>query len=173
MKAEVISFEYEDQHSFPPSKDSMNFDCEAIIWYNGNIYMFTKHRTLPMATNMYRIPAEAGHHKAKKLDTFYTGVAGEGEREVGDYWITAADISDSGKYLCLLSEKKLWFFYEYPGDNFFDGEVVVIDLGKSTQKEGVAFDSENNIFITDEKRFLEGSGGNLYKLQTGAQVKGF
>jgi hypothetical protein len=163
--AGIISFEYEDQYSFPPPKDSMNFDCEAIIWYNDYIYLFTKHRTLPMATNLYRIPAESGHHIAIKLDTFNTGVAEKGERAVGDYWITAADISEKGNLLCLLSEKKLWVFRNFTGDNFFKGDHVVLDLGKSTQKEGVAIDSENNIFITDEQRFLEGSGGNLYKFE--------
>ena len=73
VSAKIISFSFEDQVDFPPPKEKLNFDCEAMFWFNQNIYLFTKHRSFPMATNMYRLPAMEGHHIAKKIGTFYTG----------------------------------------------------------------------------------------------------
>ena len=163
--AEVISFSYEDQTAFPPSSDSMNFDCEAMIWLNNNIYLFTKHRSPPWATNVYRIPARSGHHTARKIRTFLTGEAKAYENEPADYWITAADVSpDKGK-VCLLSHNKLWVFYDFTGDDFFGGKSKIYEFDESTQKEAVCFINNEELFITDEYQFIFRRGGNLYRFK--------
>jgi hypothetical protein len=169
--ANKISFLFEDQYSFPPSRDSLNFDCEAMFWFKKNLYLFTKHRTLPMATNLYRIPDIAGHHVAKKIGAFYTGKASGSEHQLFDYWITAADISPDGTRICLVSGNKLWVFYDFSGDNFFDGKHVKIDLGGNTQKEAVCFVTNNVLYISDEYWTNRGMGGNLYKINIDSLIE--
>lgn len=164
VTATIISFSFEDQTEFPPSQDYMNFDCEAMIWHNDNIYLFSKHRSFPTATNLYRIPATEGEHIAKKIGTFYTGKKYGTPKDYGSHWVTAVAISPNGKKICLINGSKLWIFSNFEDDNFFDGECIEIDLGENTQKEGVCFVSDDLIYITDEYWLRSDIGGNLYKL---------
>lgn len=165
ITAELITFEYEDQKAFPPKKKEMNFDCEAIIWSGGYLYLFTKHRSLPMATNLYRIPDRKGHHIARKIGSFQMEAPQEGEHPIFDYWITAADISPDGRQVALLSGNKLWLFYDYKEDHFLDGKHEVIRLGATTQKEALCFINNDEVFITDEFLVQFKVGQNLYRLK--------
>lgn len=165
IQTEVISISYEDQYSFPPPKDSMNFDCEAMLWREGNLYLFSKHRTLPMATNLYRIPDSAGTYVAKKISSFYTGEAGPGEHKFFAYWITAADISQDGTKVAIISGKKVWVFSGFQGDDFFNGTNIVIDFGVNSQKEAVVFVDNSTLYLTDEYWANDGIGRNLYEVK--------
>lgn len=163
-KAEIITFSFEDQKKFPPSKKKLNFDCESMFWQNGFIYLFTKHRTYPSATNLYRIPATKGNYKAKKLGTFYTGKKSGELKNIHKHWIAGADISPDGKRICLINGKKLWVFYDFTGDDYFGGECLEIDLGENTQKEAVCFITNDLLYITDEHWVKNDIGRNLYIL---------
>ena len=165
---EVISFSYEDQNAFPPSE--LRFDCESVIWYQDNLYLFTKHRNLPMATNIYKIPDTPGEYVATKVGSFLTGQAMEEENEFFDYWITAADLSPDNKKLALLSGNKVWLFTDFEDDNFFEGNVAIINLGDSTQKEGICFKNNFELYITDEYWSGSNIGRNLYLLELDAMV---
>lgn len=164
ISATLISFRFEDQKEFPPDTSQFNYDCEAMIWFNQQIYLFTKHRSFPMATNLYRIPAEEGAHIAKKIGTFSLSEAGYKPKEYWSQWITAAAMSPNEKTICLLNGSKLWVFYDFENDNFFDGKYKLINLGKNTQKEAVCFTSDTEVYITDEYWKSSDTGGNLYKL---------
>lgn len=167
VAAQKISFRFEDQTEFPPPKNQMNFDCESVLWFNGNLYLFTKHRTLPMKTNLYRIPDTQGEHIAKKIGSFATGVAQSGEHPWFGYWITAADISPDHRKVALISGTTLWIFYDFENDNFLGGKVKTISLGPNTQKEAVCFASNTEVYITDEYIRGKGSGGKIYRLDLG------
>jgi len=171
VSAKIISFSFEDQVDFPPPEEKLNFDCEAMFWFNKNLYLFSKHRSFPMATNMYRLPAVEGHHIAKKIGTFYTGKESGTIKDFGDYWVTGAAISPSGDKVCLLNDKKLWVFYNFEKDQFLNGDFLEIDLGKKTQKEAVCFVSNNLIYISDEYWQNSDEGGNLYKLKLNNKFK--
>ena len=43
--ADTILYAYENQNAFPPASQQLNFDCEAMIWYEDSLYLFTKNRT--------------------------------------------------------------------------------------------------------------------------------
>ena len=160
VMAEVITFAYEDQTAFPPPDDSQHFDCEALCWFQGQLYLFTKDRSDPFAgeTHLYRLPDTPGTYTAERIGTFVHG---------GDIaqlnWITAADLSPDGSKLALLSTDKLWLFHDFSGDDFFGGQYLRIDLPFVSQKEAVCFASETRLLITDE---LVGGllGGKLYAL---------
>jgi hypothetical protein len=69
IKAEKISFSYADQNDFPPQKDNLNFDAEALAFFNEELYIFTKCRTEPYSgiTRVYKIPTEAGTYVSEKI----------------------------------------------------------------------------------------------------------
>lgn len=163
--AEIITFSFKDQKKFPPSKKKMNFDCEAMFWKDSFIYLFTKHRTYPSATNLYRIPDSEGGYIAEKIGMFYTGKKSGKLKNIHKHWITSADISPDGKRVCLINGKKLWLFYEFKGDAFFDGQCLEIDLGKNTQKEAVCFITNDLLYLTDEHWAKKNIGRNLYKIK--------
>ena len=159
VQAQVIKYSYEDQYAYPPSADKKNFDCEALFWANGNLYLVSKNRTEPFDGKcyLYRLPDDAGDYTAKNIGEFDT----DGTSTFTN-WITAADISPDGKKLCLLSSNKLWLFYDFTSDNFFEGKNKKIYFPTSTQKEAVAFVNNDLLYITDEDWGNEGL--NLYSM---------
>ncbi|MBK8489734.1 MAG: hypothetical protein IPL49_02230 [Saprospirales bacterium] len=161
VTAEVISFAYEDQWSFPPPDDSLNFDCEAIWWDNGNLYLCTKNRTVPFdgKAYLYRLPDTPGQYVAEKIGVFDTGGT-----TMLNHWITAGDISPDGSKLTLLSSDKMWVFYDFTGDDFFGGKHIQVNFPSISQKEGICFVSETRLYITDEET-VPGFGRNLYSIE--------
>ena len=164
VDAEKIKFTYEDQTEFPPGDDNLNFDCEAIIWHNNYIYLFTKNRSIPIKTSVYRIPDQPGEYVAKKMGTFDTAGSNTNDTDIYSYWITAADLSPNGKQLALLSHDRVWIFYNFSDDNFFGGDYKVYELETSTQKESVCFVDNSTLYITDEYWSTFDIGRNLYTL---------
>ncbi len=142
----TINFYYPEQNEFDVSKKH-NFDCEAILYHNQQIYLFTKNR-LDDKTNLYALPAKPGNYAAKLIGSF----------EVGGR-ITGADISDDGKKIALLGYNKksdcfLWTFNGFTGDNFFTGKSQKYTLGQYAhvgQMEGVAFKDNSSVFISSEE----------------------
>ena len=158
-----IFFSFEDQSEFPPS--NLQFDCESVFWFQNHLYLFTKHRSLPMSTKVYRIPDSSGTYIAKPMDEFFTGTAAGNENPIADYWITAADISPDGKQVVLLSSNKVFLFSNFSSDDFFGAKVDTVNLGESTQKEGICFRNNSQLYLTDEYWSTNDVGRNLYLLQ--------
>jgi hypothetical protein len=156
IDVEHISFYYPNQKKFPPKRKQRHFDCEAFFYYNGSLYLFTKSREKGNfgKTNLYKIPASQGNHKAQFIGSFKT---------CNDLpcWVTSADISDDGKQIALLTLNAVWIFSDYKNDNFFNGKVIKYDFDFESQKESVCFKNKNTLYITDEN--VLGKGGNLYE----------
>lgn len=111
---------YPDQDRFPPY-DRWDFDCEAIFWWEGAIYLVTKSRPA------FRLYVQGDRAALYRLDTWHTdqvNVLTEVDRIDGlEGWVTAADASPDGRYVALLMESPgqgIWLF-ERPqqGDRFF------------------------------------------------------
>lgn len=160
VAAQVISFSYEDQWSFPPPDDSLHFDCEAIWWHDGFLYLCTKNRTDPFdgIAYVYRLPDAPGQYVAEKIGAFDTGGA-----TMLNHWITAGDVSPDGSRLCLLSSDKMWIFSGFSGDDFFGGQSVQVNFPNFSQKEAVCFVTNDKLYLTDEETF-PGFGRNLYAI---------
>jgi hypothetical protein len=159
VRAQTITFSFEDQTAFPPPRDQLNFDCESVIWKDGHLYLFSKHRTFPMRTNLYRLPDAPGDYVAQKISSFQT--SGPDETDLFNHWISAADISPDGTKVCIISSGKMWIFYDFEGDDFFSGQHRRIDLSSSSQREAIVFVSNTSVYMTDEEWF-GGIGRNLY-----------
>lgn len=159
VEANVIYFSYPDQYNFPPADDKRNFDCEALVWYEGYLYLCSKNRTAPFdgITHLYRLPDEPGTYTAEKISSFDTD-----GNDTFTYWITAADISPDGSKFALLSSDKMWIFYDFSGDDFFSGSSIQINFPSSTQKEAMCFVSNSEVYITDES--WDPDGLRLYSL---------
>jgi hypothetical protein len=160
LQPDTISFSYENQTAFPPTSDNLNFDCEAMVWYNDSLYLFSKNRTNPFTgwTYLYVLPAEPGNYTAMLRDSLKV----EGTtKEQG--WITGADIkTENGKaYVCLLgsgSVLRAGGFLEKPLDDL----TWKRDQIAFSQKEAIVFgDARNEMFISDEFFVI---GNNLYTL---------
>lgn len=154
---EKVTFYFEDQEKFPPKKKHRNFDVEAFVYYQDAFYLFTKNRSSKFdgTTKLYRVPALKGNHEAKLIDSFKTC------NDANDCLVTAADISEDGKTLVLLTHNKVFKFSDFPNDDFFKGGVEEIKLHHKSQKEAICF-HENKLYLTDEAS--KKVGGNLYEL---------
>ncbi len=143
---EAIRFTYEDQKEFPPSKKERNFDCEAIFWHGGNIYLVSKDRGQKETAKVYSVSATEGTHKAKLLGS--VKIKAE---------VTGAAISPNADRVALISEGKLYLFDNLSTPaQFYDEKYKTIPLQDAGQTEAVTFADENTLVITSE-------GGNLYK----------
>jgi hypothetical protein len=156
IDVEEISFFYPEQKQFPPVKNKMHFDCEAFFHYNDSLFLFTKSRTSTNygKTNLYKIPAIKGHHKAEFISSFTT-------RDDYGCWITSADINDDENKIALLTEHSFWIISDFKSSNFFSGIITKYPFNHSSQKESVLFKNDSTLYITDERSGIK--GGNLYE----------
>ena len=143
-----ISFNLEDQTAFPPAKTDRNFDIEAMFSKDESLYLFTKDRTKPFkgSTKLYKLPNIEGNHTAALLAEFKTNTKEEFGR------ITAADISPDGATVVLLANEVVWVFTQFSGEQFFGGTVQRIDLPVNVQMEGIVFQDNCTLYLTNEKQ---------------------
>lgn len=159
VSVEKIEFEYPEQEGFPPKKKQRFYDTESFFYWNNHFYIFTKSRvgTAYGTTFLYKIPANSKEkHKAKRLAKFENCGSNA-------CWITSAAISPNKKKVVLLSQRNVIVFSNFIGDDFFSGTKQTIPFTTNSQKEGVCFDNNNFLLITDE--YSKGTGGNLYELK--------
>ncbi|MCC5932109.1 MAG: hypothetical protein JJU28_22880 [Cyclobacteriaceae bacterium] len=154
----IIEFVYPDQTNFSSSKNH-NYDCEAIIYKEGHIYLFSKNR-LNNQSDLYRIPATPGTYQAEFIDSFETRGL-----------ITGADIQPGGHQITLLGYRKngdcfLWVLESYQEDNFFSGAKKYVRLGRFGQigqTEGIVYKDDSSYYISSEK--VDGLNPRLYRLR--------
>ncbi|WP_035842764.1 hypothetical protein [Crocinitomix catalasitica] len=160
VEVDKISFSYEDQKDYPPKKKDLNFDCEAMIWKDDHIILFTKSRAKPYKgrTNIYRLKAEPGKQEAKRIGNM--NLCQMGWRFCS---ITAADYDKKTNTLVLLTYSKIYAFTDFEENDFWNGNIQSYTLEKPRQREAICFGGKNEFFITDEKKKGFG-GGNLYKI---------
>lgn len=158
--AEKIEFDYSDQKEFPPKKNRLVYDAEAMIYFRDTLFVFNKNRTQPYNgyLRVYKLPATIGRQRAILSDSLFLG-----GNNMLNSWITGADISADATKLALLSHDKIWMFQNFKGSNFFKGTLQVWKLNHFSQKEAICFDSHGELFVADEllEKIL---GGKLYRI---------
>lgn len=153
ITTEAIFFSYSDQITYPPTSSSQSFDCEAMVHFKGDLYLFTKKQGSQF-TKLYKLPDSSGTFQATLLDSIYIPGA-----------ITGADISPDQTKLILISYGSIYLFDSIQQNNFFGGNLTTINI-PVTQTEGITFFTNTSVFITDEK--YSTIGGNLYELDISA-----
>lgn len=155
--SDTIRFSFPDQSSFPPNGTYGNFDMEAMFHYQNELHLFSKDRSDPSDgyTKHYTLPTSNGTYVASLIDSFQTGHANY------IFAVTAADISENGDRMVMLSSNKIWLFSNYSGTDFFGGNVSELSLSVFSQKEGICF-KNGFLYVTDEESF--GLGGKMYRI---------
>jgi hypothetical protein len=146
LEPEVIRFTYRDQSDFSTRNRSHNFDCEAIVHYNGTLLLFSKN-WIDAKTRMYRLPVAPGDYVLDPVAEFNT-----------DGLVTAAEIDPGSRHLFLLGYSNwvpfIWvipsFEGTFPGENEpywridFPGMVFA-------QTEGIAVMENGQLAVSTEK----------------------
>lgn len=157
--AKKIEFHYPDQKTFPPKPDFLHFDVEAMIALGDSLYLFTKNRTKPNNgyIKLYRLPQKAGNYTAVLQDSFKV------KRGRFRKSITSAALSADGTTLALLSMGRLRIFKDFEGADFFNAKIQREYKLWFTQKEAIAFKTDEILYISDEQSPL--GRAKLYQLR--------
>lgn len=156
--AETIRFHYPDQKAFPPKKDGLFYDAEALFHQNGFLYVVTKNRARPSdgVARVYRIPDRPGSYAAELV----------GQLRLCDdprtCQVTDAALSPDGSRLALLGYGKLWVYETSALGGPGTPEGRQTELRANTQLEAVCFANDSLLYLADERSL--GRGGNLYRL---------
>lgn len=146
--SEKIPYFYPNQMNFDPNKDH-NFDCEALIYWNDYLYLFSKNRK-DDRTQLYQIPARPSENEyaAEKMQDF---------KATGR--ITGATISEDKKAVILIGYNKdadvfLWYLYDFSPPRFLSGKKIYVNLGpfrEIGQAEAVCYLTPERLLISSEK----------------------
>lgn len=153
VRAEKISFSYEEQGFFPPEQSKKFFDAEALIWLNGKLVILTKTNNEPWTgeSYIYEVPTIPGSYSLGKSKGLIVG-------EDGWYKdaITAADAFGGKVYFSTYNRI-------VECDEALNECTTIHTYEESTQKESlIAF--PHGFFVADERQTFLG-GGYLYKIE--------
>ncbi|HAF77622.1 MAG TPA: hypothetical protein DCG42_09905 [Maribacter sp.] len=156
IDAVKIKLHYPDQKDFPPKKEGLFYDSEAIFHHDGKIFIVTKNRSKAFTgeAHIYSVPDTKGTYEATLIGSFTPC------KDWKICQITSIDISPKGDRIVALSYGKLFIFTDFTWDDFTTGNMQEIDLGARSQLESVCFLNDDTLLISDEKAHSE--GGNLY-----------
>jgi hypothetical protein len=154
----TIKFNYPEQETFVAG-NRHNWDCEALIYRDGYLYLFMKHRTDALS-NLYRIPASAGNYQAEWLAYFNAG-----------HRITGADISPNGNQIALVGYNKddncvVWLLDDFDSGHPLSGTKRMLTLGTFSslgQMEAIVYKDSSTMYITAES--VDGIPPRLYRLE--------
>lgn len=138
-----------DLIQFTLPKDMNSEDFESFFIFHDFFYVFSKHSK---TCELIKIPNEIGKHEAE----YVSNIKLKGKHNK----VTSADISDDGTTVVLLNHDKLWKITGFSGDNFFNGNIEVLEFDHNSQKEGVHLINNEKVLITDERNKFD--GGNIY-----------
>ncbi|MEM7658835.1 MAG: hypothetical protein AAF399_22115 [Bacteroidota bacterium] len=158
-----IQFHYPEQENLQASDDH-NFDCEAMVAWEGKLWLFTKNRGNQRST-LYQLPTDTGKVAAKRISEF--DVQGT---------ITGADFQSESGSLALVgyewNGEPMPFLWVFPGlmqiAQFGKADVIAhrINFEDYFQMEAVVFRDENRFWISCEQRNT--AEGRLFCLELDA-----
>ena len=136
----VISFSYPDQDEFPPKKKQRNFDCEASLWHDGRVWLFTKDRGQSSTSKVYTVPDQPGEYTAKQVASL--AIPGE---------VTDAALRADGRRLVLLGRGELFILDGNTWADILKAKPRQISLTGTGQTEGAVFKDDKTLVITTEQ----------------------
>lgn len=144
VDAEKIKFHFSDQISFEPNYHNTNFDCEALIHFQDNLYLFSKN-WVDSKTKCYILDPTPGDHEATLIAEYNTNCL-----------ITGATLLPGSETLVLIGYNQsggsfTWLFENYSDDDFFNGESSQLIWTVLSQIEGVCHKDPNSIYISSEE----------------------
>ena len=138
-----IAFTYPDQTDFPPKKKQRNFDCEASLWHDGKVWLFTKDRGRQTTSKVYSVPDQPGTYVAQLV----TKIAIPGE-------VTDAALAPNGRRLVLLGRSELFVLEGASWTEMLAATPRQIGLPGAGQTEGAVFKDDKTLLISTEQGAL-------------------
>lgn len=152
IPSEEIRFTYPDQKSFEIADRKNNFDCEAMLVYNKQLYLFTK-RWNDFTSSIYRLPCKPGNYVAELIRTIDANGL-----------ITGADISPEKQSIVLSGYKNYTPYMILCPVSVLNADsserFIRVDFPEifAAQTEGICFDNQGNIWISAEQNPLHSAG---------------
>ena len=140
----VIRYRYRDQTAFPEDGNSV-FDAESMLWHDGWLYLYTKHRS-DTKTRLYRVSDAASGDEEPLVALGEIELGGGTARLIGN--VTGADISADGGWIALLTYRGILIFDRRGPLPLPAGPVARIALAfrKTGQVESIAWLGEALVF---------------------------
>ena len=134
-----VNFYFPDQKEYPAGENDSNYDCEALIWAQGRLFVLTKHRSDSL-TKLYAVNSMY----AERINplTYVSTFDINGS-------VTDAECNDDGTKLAVLTYDGIWVFEGEVGE-WFNGKIKWQPI-KAKQCEGICWDDEETLLITNEQ----------------------
>jgi len=162
--ADVINFSYADQTDFSPSDKITNFDAEALISYNGSLYIFTKNWG-NYETNIYALPKIPGTYQIEKIGN----IDSQGLVTGATYNSRTNTILLTGYHLKSFPYSIIIEISDFISDDFSNGAInryqITIPNGYSRQIESITVLDCGQYYITSEEYSKLGWNSGLYRLK--------
>lgn len=153
VEIDTIWFSYEDQTDFTYNPRATDFDCEAFIVSDDNIYIFTK-EWFSTKTTLYSLPKIPGTHVARRLETYDVNGLITGAAYMPEYQLVVLCGYDYDPVNLLSSlHPFIVLLYDFQEDRFFSGNKRRLDFDFSTraQIEAIATCNALDYYITNEQ----------------------
>lgn len=124
--------------------DTVFVNCEATIWYNGALYLFTKNIWSKATNNcggwltgytyMFKLSLTSGSSMENPLVAEYldkVNLRMSPTELASKYQVTAAAISPDETILAFTTYNRIWQFRNFTGDDFFGGSSVYNDYSNT------------------------------------------
>jgi len=141
-----IKFSYPEQTEFPPKKKQRDYDCEASVWQDGKIWLFTKDQQ-EQVSHVYTVPDQPGTYQAKRITTL--SIPGQ---------VTDAALSPNGRRLVLLARGALFILDGNTWADILKASPREVGLPGTGQTEGAVFKDDSTLLIGTEQ-------GDLFEYQ--------
>ena len=139
QKASTLSFTYKLQDAFPPAKPLRNYDCEAMVYNNDSLFLFSKNRGLPLV-KWYGLSTRLEMQEIIPAREIYL-----------KGMITGAAYHEPSGHLVLLAYGKLYWFKVTNGDVLNARPISIKKIPFYGQTEAICFDDKGVLFFTNEK----------------------
>ncbi len=144
LSIETIPVSYADQKEFPPAMEQRNFDCEAVAYYQGKLFLFSKNRGTDRATKQYTLPLES-HSALGQLEPVASQL-------LNKQMVTGAAINPSGTVLALITYGRIYLFkIDSQNPNLLQDPWRVVKCNRMGQSEAVTFLNDEELMFTNEQ----------------------
>lgn len=141
---DTLHFSYQGQEEFPPARaEERNYDCEAFIWHNDSLHLFSKSYGNKEVVH-YVLPDKPGRFIAEPVEKI---------RLKG--LITGAAIHPGREELALLSYGRIYLFnLNNSTAAFFNDPYKCISLAGRAQTEAIIYVGDNLLLTNEQGRLI-------------------
>lgn len=143
-KIDTIAFNYQDQDTLANATSITDFDCEAFIFLNDSLYLFTK-QWKSTGTTVYALPTSKGKHRAKPVTSYNVNglVTDACYNEKHNTIVLIMYSTELQPYILILNH--------FENSQFFDGNVTTLQVMLPFyQMEGIATEDGLQYYVSNE-----------------------